>query len=113
METRQLIINTEGRFASYKKLLEDVNKERDIFNSADELVIFLKSYLREQKNTEEKLLKKLTEEKIQLIHKEVTTTRKTKIQIAKEFGISRSLVYEAIKQSKQKPKYGKKTFRIN
>ena len=63
MDLKQLIANTEQRFISYKGMLEDVNRNRDIFPPEDEGVIKYKEMLRENKNSEQVYLKKMIEEK--------------------------------------------------
>jgi len=56
---KQLIRLTEERYISYKKILEGLFKDRNNFPPADEFVVWLKEYLREQKNYEEGKLKDL------------------------------------------------------
>jgi len=58
-----MIKASEDRNASYKKLLEDVHKDKVSFPSGDELVIWYREFLRERKNIEQKHLKDLVEEK--------------------------------------------------
>jgi len=50
---------TEERYISYKKLLEEVYKDKETFPPGDEFVIWFKEHLREMKNSEESSLKKL------------------------------------------------------
>lgn len=59
----ELIKNSEERFISYKKLIEDVHKDKINFPPNDEFVIWYKNFLRENKNEEEIWLKKLISEK--------------------------------------------------
>lgn len=63
MELKELIKNTEERVASYKKMLEDVSRDKINFPPTDEFVEWYKSFLREFKNLEQSLLKDLVEEK--------------------------------------------------
>lgn len=56
---KNLIRVTEERYISYKKMLEDIFKDRNSFPATDEFVIWFKEYLREQKNYEEGKLKEL------------------------------------------------------
>ena len=62
MELKTLIKNTEERIFCYKKLLEDVFKNK-INYSTDEFTIWYKTILRENKNFEEFILKSIIEEK--------------------------------------------------
>lgn len=63
MELKQYIRNTEERFKSYKTLLEEVNKDKIHFPANNPFVEWYKTLLRENKNFEQTLLKKLVEEK--------------------------------------------------
>ena len=58
-----LIKNSEERLISYKQLLGDVGRNRDIFPPDDGVVIWYKELLHWAKNDEEKWLKKLIEER--------------------------------------------------
>lgn len=60
---KQIIKNTEERLISYKKLLEESNRDKKSFPINDELVEWYKSLLREYKNLDQNFLKKLIEEK--------------------------------------------------
>lgn len=53
------IKNTEERYISYKKMLEDIFKDKTNFPIGDELVEWYKELLREGKNREEGSLKEL------------------------------------------------------
>ena len=63
MELKTLIKNTEDRVTSYKELIEMVSCDKLTFNPNDELVIWYKQHLREEKNSNQIWLKKLVEEK--------------------------------------------------
>ncbi len=63
MELKLMIKNSEERNDSYKKLLENVYKDKVSFPADDELVIWYKSWLRDNKNSEQGWLKDLVEEK--------------------------------------------------
>ncbi len=63
LDLKQLIRNSEERFISYKKLLEEVFKDKINFPLEDKLTIWYKEYLRESKSNEENYLKKLIKEK--------------------------------------------------
>ena len=63
MELKTLIKNSEERVSDYKKMLEDVHKDKINFPSTDESVIWYKSLLREHKNSEQIWSKKLIEER--------------------------------------------------
>ena len=56
---RHCIKFTEERYISYKKMLEDLFKDKASFPPGDELVEWYKEFLRDGKNTEEKYLKEL------------------------------------------------------
>ena len=60
MELKELIKNTEERLISYKILLEDVGRNKTIFNLDNE---WYKNDIRDFKNFEQQWLKKLSEEK--------------------------------------------------
>lgn len=59
---KHLIKFTEERYISYKKMLEDVFKDKVSFPPGDEFTEWYKELLREGKNREEGLLKDLREE---------------------------------------------------
>jgi len=63
MELKILIKNSEERFISYKKLLEELNKNKNIFIVDDKFVIWYKNFVRDCKNDEQIWLKKLIKEK--------------------------------------------------
>lgn len=63
MELKTLIHHAETRFADYKKLLEDVSRDKAVFPPDNETVAWYKALIREQKNQEQSWLKKLVEEK--------------------------------------------------
>lgn len=63
MELKQLIQKSEARFVSYKKLIEEVYKDKINFPPDDEFIIWYKNFLRDNKNDEEIWLKKLIKEK--------------------------------------------------
>jgi hypothetical protein len=56
---KHLIKFTEERYISYKKMLEDLFKNKDIFPPGDEFTEWYKELLREGKNREEGDLKEL------------------------------------------------------
>lgn len=56
---KHLIKFTEERYISYKKMLEDIFKEKNAFPPGDEFTEWYKELLREGKNREEGLLKEL------------------------------------------------------
>ncbi len=57
------IRNSEERFISYKKMLEGVHRDKDVFPPDDPFTITYKEDLRDSKNSEEINLKRLREEK--------------------------------------------------
>lgn len=57
-----IIKNTEERYISYKKMLEDLFKNKAIFDPNESSVSWYKDFLRESKNYEESLLGKLRDE---------------------------------------------------
>jgi len=63
MELKELIFNTESRYISYKKMIEDVHKDKVSFPPDSEYVKWYKDMLRDGKNYEEGLLRRLIEEK--------------------------------------------------
>lgn len=63
MELKTLIKNAEERVADYKKMLEDVHKDKINFPPTYEQIVWYKSLLRENKNSEQIWLKKLIEQK--------------------------------------------------
>jgi len=62
-ELKARIRNCEERFISYKKMLEDVHRDKAAFPPDDPFVIWHKDSLRESKNQEEKWLDRLREER--------------------------------------------------
>jgi len=58
-----IIQNSEQRFISYKKLLEEVSRDKFNYPPNNEFVIWYKSHLRECKNSEELSLKKMVKDK--------------------------------------------------
>ncbi len=63
MELKILIKNTEDYVAFYKKMLEEVSRDKIAFPPDDEIVDWYKALLREGKNSEQVRLKNLTDEK--------------------------------------------------
>jgi hypothetical protein len=59
---KHLIRFTEERYVSYKKMLEDIFKDKETFPPGEEFTEWFKSDLREMKNREENDLKSLREE---------------------------------------------------
>ena len=59
----ELIRNHEGILKETKNLLEEINRNKNIYNPTDEFVIWFKQHLREFKNEVESTLKQLIEEK--------------------------------------------------
>lgn len=59
---KHLIRFTEDRYISYKKMLEDMFKDKATFVPGDPFTEWYKELLREGKNREENLLKDLREE---------------------------------------------------
>ncbi len=57
------IKNSEQRLINFKKLLEEVHRDKDIFPSDDKFVKWFKTFLRENKNEEQENLKRLIKEK--------------------------------------------------
>jgi len=58
MDLKDLIKNTEERYISYKKILEDLYKNKIVIPD------WFKDLLHEMKNTEKELMEKLIEERI-------------------------------------------------
>ena len=58
-----MIRSAETRSIDYKKMLEDIGRNRDIYPPNDETVQWFKSYIRENKNETDKWLKHLIEMK--------------------------------------------------
>ena len=66
MELKQLIKNSEERFISYKKLLEDLNRNKKSLIAdgiPEEDIAWFNSLLRDNKNEEEKYMKLLVIER--------------------------------------------------
>lgn len=63
MDLKILIKNTEARFIFYKNQLKMISKEKISYPIDNEFIIWYKTFLREQKNAEEKRLKELIKEK--------------------------------------------------
>lgn len=63
MELKTLIKNAEDRVTDYKKMLEDVHKDKINFPQTDDFVNWYKLFLRENKNFEQIWLKELVEER--------------------------------------------------
>lgn len=59
---KELVRFEEERYISYKKMLEDTFKYKEIFPAGDELSDWYKELLREGKNSSESTLKHLREE---------------------------------------------------
>jgi hypothetical protein len=62
-ELKELIKNSNERVTDYKNLLEEVYKDKITFPLDNDLVNWYKSFLRENKNLEQNLLKQLVKEK--------------------------------------------------
>lgn len=58
-----MINEIEIRHTNYKKLLEEINRDKVNFPPADELVAWYKELVRDFKNSNEKWLKKLVTER--------------------------------------------------
>lgn len=56
---KRLIKNSEERVIIYKKLIEEVYKNKDKFPPQDEFIVWYKQDLRENLNSEQKWLKQL------------------------------------------------------
>lgn len=63
MTLAELITNSEKRLLSHKLTLKEMSIDRDTYPPLDELVIWLKEFIREEKNSEQRWLKMLVEEK--------------------------------------------------
>jgi hypothetical protein len=59
---KNLVRSYEERYISYKKLLEDIFKNKSFFPDGDEFVEWYKELLREGKNSSESSLKEFREE---------------------------------------------------
>jgi len=63
LELKTLIKNSEERVVDYKKMLEEVHKDKINFPPNSELTVWYKTFLRENKNSEQLWLKELIEER--------------------------------------------------
>lgn len=61
-ELKDLVRNAEERYIWYKNEIENVGRNRTIFDPKDELVIWYKAHLREMKNAADTWLAKVREE---------------------------------------------------
>jgi len=63
MVLKTLIKNSEERVANYKKMLEEIHKDKINFSPMDEFVVWYKEFLRGNKNLDQLWLKKMIEER--------------------------------------------------